>query len=449
MSLPDDQDPVSMPPLASVAVPYSTGRRLRELLEAAGPDGGVAVTWEGAAPGPKGLHDNIAEFSSFGPTQDGRIKPDIIAPGQLIESAWVSFDQGTCAVKVSSGTSMSTPLVAGTAALVRQYFADGYYPTGAPNPEDGFAPSGPLVKAALLNGAQNMLGLTESRLPLEEVPSFRQGWGRVELASSLRLPGSGFALQVVDQRALRRSGDAHEYCLRVPAGGGAVLERPVKATLVWHDAPGNTYSSQSVLVNDLDLELKVPEGDPAPYRGTAARPDRLNNVEQEAVLAPKAGYAYGLAVAAHKINWSRNGGEGQPYALVVTGPPGLELVDCDVGNCRQCPSTAEEPEPAPVLSPSDVDAGEGAEDGGAEPAPKQNKQKLRQADACECSADGVSGEVNTGQQGCGQHMAWANDLRKFCYVASPRDCSEAIQSTGYAGAAWRYCDTDEEPGDDG
>ena len=74
-------------------------------------------------------------------------------------------------------------------------------------------------------------------------------------------------------------------------------------------------------------------------------------------------------------------------------------------------------------------------------------QPWQESSACECSADGMSGEVNTGQVGCGQHMAWANDLRKFCYVASPGECSEAIQSTGYAGAAWRYCETDEAEDD--
>ena len=52
------------------------------------------------------------------------------------------------------GTSMATPVVAGAAILVRQYFVDGYYPSGARRASDGFAPTAALIKATLINGAQ-------------------------------------------------------------------------------------------------------------------------------------------------------------------------------------------------------------------------------------------------------------------------------------------------------
>lgn len=58
---------------------------------------------------------------------------------------------------------MAAPVVAGSAALVRQYFTDGFYPTGAKEPGNAFTPSGVLVKAALMGGAINMLGNTEVR----------------------------------------------------------------------------------------------------------------------------------------------------------------------------------------------------------------------------------------------------------------------------------------------
>lgn len=82
---------------------------------------------------PKYSFDNIADFSSAGPTPDQRIKPDIVAPGR-IKSAWsdgeYSATKGQCKMLTMSGTSMATTIVAGAAALIRQYFTDGYYPTG-------------------------------------------------------------------------------------------------------------------------------------------------------------------------------------------------------------------------------------------------------------------------------------------------------------------------------
>jgi subtilisin family serine protease len=59
------------------------------------------------------------------------------------------------------GTSMAAPVVTGSVTLVRQYFVDGFYPSGAKEAADAYTPSGPLVKAALLGGASNMLGNTE------------------------------------------------------------------------------------------------------------------------------------------------------------------------------------------------------------------------------------------------------------------------------------------------
>ena len=74
---------------------------------------------------------------------------------------------------------MATPVVAGTAMIARQYFREGYYPSGIPNPDNGFIPSGALLKAVLIGGAFPMDGNTDLGLPLEPPPSFRQGYGRV------------------------------------------------------------------------------------------------------------------------------------------------------------------------------------------------------------------------------------------------------------------------------
>lgn len=83
---------------------------------------------------------------------------------------------------------MATPLIAGSAALVRQYFLSGAYPSGAPVDGNGFKPSGALVKAVLIGGASGLLGFDpDTGLPLAPPPSYRQGFGRVQLSQSLPL----------------------------------------------------------------------------------------------------------------------------------------------------------------------------------------------------------------------------------------------------------------------
>ena len=113
-----------------------------------------------SVPRPTSAHQNIATFSSFGPTLDGRIKPDVVAPGDRITSAGITRNGQSCRTVTFSGTSMATPHVAGAAALIRQYFMDGFYPSGLKNTTSVMTPSGPLIKAVMLNGAQDMKGFT-------------------------------------------------------------------------------------------------------------------------------------------------------------------------------------------------------------------------------------------------------------------------------------------------
>ncbi|KAN0030671.1 hypothetical protein ACTA71_009312 [Dictyostelium dimigraforme] len=82
--------------------------------------------------------NNICSFSSKGPTHDGRMKPDIVAPGQYITSARSnganSTDQcgdGSLPNTNTSGTSTATPLATVATTILRQYLVDGYFPTGS------------------------------------------------------------------------------------------------------------------------------------------------------------------------------------------------------------------------------------------------------------------------------------------------------------------------------
>ncbi|CAN0399243.1 unnamed protein product, partial [Ectocarpus fasciculatus] len=151
---------------------------------------------------PGGL-DEVSDFSSKGPTLDDRIKPDVLAPGHYIFSASNGGD-GSCQLDRNSGTSMSCPIAAGAAALVRQYLVDGFYAddvgargslcAAGTDPAwacDPFSPSGALVKALLIHGADAMGGNTD--------PDGERGFGRINLESALPFEGEGvWALYIED-----------------------------------------------------------------------------------------------------------------------------------------------------------------------------------------------------------------------------------------------------------
>ncbi|MEM8532696.1 MAG: S8 family serine peptidase [Chloroflexota bacterium] len=119
--------------------------------------------------------DTLASFSSRGPTDDGRVKPDVVAPGTFIlsvraaqapdSSFWLGFNEHYA---YTGGTSMATPLTAGSAALVREWSGK----------ERGLAnPSAAMMKALIIHGA--------AQLPGTPSPDTESGWGRVDLKNTL------------------------------------------------------------------------------------------------------------------------------------------------------------------------------------------------------------------------------------------------------------------------
>ena len=140
----------------------------------------------------------MAPFSSNGPAFDGRFGIDVVAPGMFIFSASAGQPGGgsSCQFKDSAGTSMATPVVAGNAALVRQYFMDGFYPSGKKRSSDGFIPMGALVKAVLINSGHYIKG-EYAGSTLNAEPSIDQGFGLVQLTNTLVLDG-----QTADDRKL-------------------------------------------------------------------------------------------------------------------------------------------------------------------------------------------------------------------------------------------------------
>ena len=244
-----------------------------------------------------------------GGTSDGRLKPDLTAPGCGIFSA---SSGSTCGVRSGTGTSMAAPAVTGVAALVRQYFTDGFYPTGAADPADALVPSGALLKAALINSATGLGGVPDgfSNFP---------GWGRVLADDVLYFSAAG------DDRRLWIED------LRNAAGlaTGSVVERtitssgegvePMKVTLVWTDPPPAPGAAEA-WVNDLDLEVVSPGGTTYlgnVFAGGVSVPggvdDDVNNVEQVLIAAPADG-TWTVRVVGASVPEGPQG-----FALVVTG----------------------------------------------------------------------------------------------------------------------------------
>jgi hypothetical protein len=264
-----------------------------------------------------GASVNGASANSFcsggaGPTADGRRKPEVYAPGCNIISAGTA----SCNTAQMTGTSMASPAVTGGAALVREYFMDGFYPSGAAVGGDAFTPTGALVKAVLINCAEDMTGIGG-------YPSNTEGWGRINLDQTLFFSGDAKQLFIDDVRKANgmSTGDAKVY--NVPVVSSSL---PLEITLAFHDFPGTTGSANPV-INNLDLTVIEPNGTTV-YRGnvfsggfstTGGAADAKNNVERVAVLSPAVG-TWIVQVAATNVPQPKQG-----FAMVMTGdvlPPG-------------------------------------------------------------------------------------------------------------------------------
>ncbi|MCP4662096.1 MAG: S8 family serine peptidase [bacterium] len=255
--------------------------------------------------------ESMASFSSCGPTEDGRIKPDITSPGVSIISADNdgNISSNNCGTRSMSGTSMASPTAAGLVALIRQYYADGWYPSGAASAPDAFAPSASMLKASLVNSAVDMTGVTA-------IPSNCQGWGRVLLDNVLYFSGDARKLFLHDEPTgfpQGSSGASQDFEISVVSSS-----EPFKVTLAWTDYP-STPAANPNLNNDLDLVVSGPGGTwlgnvfSGGVSTTGGSADRLNTVEQVLVPSPTTG-TYTVSVRSYNIP---NGP--QDFALVVTG----------------------------------------------------------------------------------------------------------------------------------
>lgn len=232
----------------------------------------------------------IAPFSSRGPTMDGRIKPDIVAPGTFILSTrsslapddhfWMPFDDHYAFM---GGTSMATPVLAGGTAQVRQFLQ-----------EKGVTkPSGALLKSMLLTGADDL-----------GIPLIYQGFGRANLQSTIQTT-------FVDETKGLQTGGSTTYTVDVTD-----TSKPFVVSLAWTDYPASLVTDES-LVNNLNMVVTSPSGgvyngndmfDP-PYNDEV---DDINNVEQ--IFAKSEKGKWKVIVTGANIVYGP-----QPYAISTNG----------------------------------------------------------------------------------------------------------------------------------
>ncbi|MFE1625367.1 S8 family serine peptidase [Brevibacillus reuszeri] len=235
--------------------------------------------------------DHIWHYSSSGLTADGRLKPDIVAPGTAILSTRSSlapnknFDRRYDEYYAyMSGTSMATPVAAAGIAQIRQFL----------NEQGHKNPSSALLKSILLTGADD-LG-EDMRL---------QGFGRVNLLQAIET-------DYVDEKKGLRTKEKRTYSVKVTD-----TTMPFVITLAWTDYPASLVANRA-LVNDLNLQVITPDGEKrngndffeAPYDDEV---DNLNNVEQVWIGKPEAGI-YHVTVEGYNIPKGP-----QAYALATTG----------------------------------------------------------------------------------------------------------------------------------
>lgn len=256
----------------------------------------------------------LAAFSSRGPSDDLRIKPDVVAPGTDIAAAkskdaplhkfWGAYPKNN-QYGFMGGTSMAAPYVAGCAALVREWYRkQGNWPT----------PSAALLKATLINGTQRITG-ADSVAELAGEPNFHQGFGRIDMSNTVPNPLSPKLKLVFNDtwknkaQVFTQTGQRFRYSVKV--GNGL----PLRICLVWTDPAARGLQNSLLLLVDNASQIKwVGNAQAATLLNIAGGPrDPNNNVQVVRIEKPQPG-DYTIAIFASMLLLPP-----QSFALVVTG----------------------------------------------------------------------------------------------------------------------------------
>ena len=178
--------------------------------------------------------DSMTSFSGWGPVDDGRLKPEVVAPGcEYIGGSSIRSTVPGDAYGGKCGTSMATPAVSGIAALIIQQYRDD---------NAGNEPLPSTVKALLVHGA---VDLDDANPFYNPGPDYASGYGRIDAQASVDLVKKGQARE----GEISADDESDWYFVQVTSSS-----KPLKITLSWDDWEG-TINADPALVNDLELRV--------------------------------------------------------------------------------------------------------------------------------------------------------------------------------------------------
>lgn len=248
---------------------------------------------------------SMAYFSGWGPVDDGRIKPDIVAKGVSVYSSVSSGDNDYAYFQ---GTSMAGPMVSGSVGLLLQH-------------HENLFPDKPMlastIKSLIIHSADDEISSAPG-------PDYRFGWGMMNTGKAAMIMTKNQEADGIHIMELTL-GNNGEITIPVKARG----DEPLRATIVWTDVPGTPLPpslnpGDLMLVNDLDLRLTDNGGtifmpyilDPDNPSAAAGTGDNFrDNVEMVNIDSPAAGEVYLIRIN-HKGTLT---GGSQHFSLIITG----------------------------------------------------------------------------------------------------------------------------------
>jgi len=247
----------------------------------------------------------LASSSSVGPTDDGRIKPDIVANGTSLTSTYTGANN---AYATLSGTSMSSPTISGSSILLQELYM---------RKTEGTPAWSSTIKGLIIHTADEATGTPG--------PDYMYGWGLANMTrAALAIERS--TESVIEQRTLNNGG---KYSLNVVATG----KSPLKVSICWTDPPapvtaGNALNDRTKkLIHDLDIRVKRGSREYLPWKLDGLNPalpatrgdNDVDNVEVIEIDSTVIGETYTIEVS-HKGTLTRTGT--QTYSLIATGVGG-------------------------------------------------------------------------------------------------------------------------------